>query len=137
MTPERVVTMGVTGRDFHTFDTYFRNHPNDHVIAFTAAQIPGVANRVYPLRSTHAYTRSLAGPESENPVSRRLRVRAYDSELFAKMRKYPAEIRKCEKRHRRTHVISVENCDRGRGTPCADSTCQKETRRWQKLSVTS
>ena len=48
MTPERVVTIGVAGQDFHPFNTYFRNYPNDHVIAFTAVQIPGIANRVYP-----------------------------------------------------------------------------------------
>jgi predicted GTPase len=40
--------MGAAGRDFHTFNTYFRNNPDYSVIAFTAAQIPGIANRLYP-----------------------------------------------------------------------------------------
>ena len=48
MTVERVLIMGAAGRDFHTFHTYFRNHPSYEVVAFTAAQIPGIADRQYP-----------------------------------------------------------------------------------------
>ena len=50
----QVIIMGAAGRDFHNFNTYFRNNPNYHVVAFTAAQISeldtsaGVENRVYP-----------------------------------------------------------------------------------------
>ena len=45
---ERVVIMGAAGRDFHTFNTYFRDNPAYEVVAFTAAQIPGIADRHYP-----------------------------------------------------------------------------------------
>ena len=48
MTIERVLIMGAAGRDFHTFNTYFRDHPGYEVVAFTAAQIPGIADRRYP-----------------------------------------------------------------------------------------
>lgn len=48
MAVERVLIMGAAGRDFHTFNTYFRQNPNSEVIAFTAAQIPGIADRRYP-----------------------------------------------------------------------------------------
>jgi predicted GTPase len=48
VTIERVLIMGAAGRDFHTFNTYFRNHPSYEVVAFTAAQIPGIADRCYP-----------------------------------------------------------------------------------------
>ncbi len=48
MTIERVLIMGAAGRDFHTFNTYFRDHPGYEVVAFTAAQIPGIAGRQYP-----------------------------------------------------------------------------------------
>jgi len=48
MTVERVLIMGAAGRDFHTFNTYFRENPDYEVIAFTAAQIPGIADRRYP-----------------------------------------------------------------------------------------
>lgn len=45
---ERVLIMGAAGRDFHTFNTYFRDNAEYEVVAFTAAQIPGIANRRYP-----------------------------------------------------------------------------------------
>jgi len=39
---ERVLILGAAGRDFHTFNVCFRDHPNYDVVAFTAAQIPGI-----------------------------------------------------------------------------------------------
>ena len=50
----RVVIMGAGGRDFHDFAQLFRDDPRTHVVAFTAAQIPGIDDRTYPA--------SLAGP---------------------------------------------------------------------------
>ncbi len=46
--PRRVLILGAAGRDFHNFNTVFRNDPGCEVVAFTATQIPGVADRVYP-----------------------------------------------------------------------------------------
>ena len=43
-----VVIMGAGGRDFHDFNTVFRNDPGTRVVAFTATQIPGIAGRIYP-----------------------------------------------------------------------------------------
>ena len=40
--------MGAAGRDFHNFNVYFRNNSNYEVIAFTATQIPDIADRKYP-----------------------------------------------------------------------------------------
>ncbi|MHB1004428.1 MAG: cyclic 2,3-diphosphoglycerate synthase [Chloroflexota bacterium] len=40
--------MGAGGRDFHNFNVCFRDNPVYEVVAFTAAQIPGIAGRVYP-----------------------------------------------------------------------------------------
>jgi predicted GTPase len=40
--------MGAAGRDFHNFNVCFRDDPRYRVIAFTAAQIPGIAARRYP-----------------------------------------------------------------------------------------
>ncbi len=45
---EHVLIMGAAGRDFHTFNVCFRDDPAYRVIAFTAAQIPGIENRRYP-----------------------------------------------------------------------------------------
>lgn len=46
--PRRVVIMGAAGRDFHNFNVVYRDDPNVEVVAFTAAQIPGIAGRRYP-----------------------------------------------------------------------------------------
>jgi predicted GTPase len=43
-----IVIMGAGGRDFHDFNTVFRDDPEARVVAFTAAQIPGIADRTYP-----------------------------------------------------------------------------------------
>ncbi|MEX2751316.1 MAG: cyclic 2,3-diphosphoglycerate synthase [Candidatus Freyarchaeota archaeon] len=40
--------MGAAGRDFHNFNVYFRQNDQYEVVAFTAAQIPKIENRVYP-----------------------------------------------------------------------------------------
>jgi predicted GTPase len=44
----RTVIMGAAGRDFHNFNTAFRHDPATEVVAFTAAQIAGIAGRRYP-----------------------------------------------------------------------------------------
>jgi predicted GTPase len=44
----RVVIMGAAGRDFHNFNRVYRDDPASEVVAFTAAQIPGIAGRRYP-----------------------------------------------------------------------------------------
>ncbi|HUZ15336.1 MAG TPA: cyclic 2,3-diphosphoglycerate synthase [Gaiellaceae bacterium] len=44
----KVVIMGAGGRDFHNFNTVFRDDPETRVVAFTATQIPGIADRTYP-----------------------------------------------------------------------------------------
>lgn len=48
MKVDRVIIMGAAGRDFHNFNTYFRDNPAYEVVAFTATQIPDIEGRVYP-----------------------------------------------------------------------------------------
>ncbi len=48
MPRDKVIVMGAAGRDFHNFNVYFRNNNAYEVVAFTAAQIPDIAGRVYP-----------------------------------------------------------------------------------------
>ena len=50
----KVIIMGAGGRDFHNFNVAFRDDASTEVVAFTATQIPGIDERVYPA--------SLAGP---------------------------------------------------------------------------
>lgn len=45
---KRVLIIGAAGRDFHNFNTYFRNNNDYEVVAFTAAQIPDIDGRKYP-----------------------------------------------------------------------------------------
>jgi predicted GTPase len=48
MGKERIVIMGAAGRDFHNFNTLYRNNSNTEVVAFTATQIPDIEGRNYP-----------------------------------------------------------------------------------------
>ncbi|MCP4199971.1 MAG: GTPase [Proteobacteria bacterium] len=57
---KKVIILGAAGRDFHNFNMVYRNNPDYHVVAFTAAQIPGIEGRVYP--------RSLAGKAYPNGI---------------------------------------------------------------------
>ena len=50
----RIIIVGAAGRDFHNFNMVYRSDPAREVVAFTAAQIPGITGRRYPA--------SLAGP---------------------------------------------------------------------------
>ncbi|MFH1104403.1 MAG: GTPase, partial [Actinomycetota bacterium] len=52
--PRRVIIIGAAGRDFHNFNTRYRGDDSVEVVAFTAAQIPGIGGRRYPAE--------LAGP---------------------------------------------------------------------------
>ena len=54
MTKRRVIIIGAAGRDFHNFNTRYRDDESVEVVAFTAEQIPGIEGRIYPAE--------LAGP---------------------------------------------------------------------------
>jgi predicted GTPase len=48
MSKRKVIIIGAAGRDFHNFNTYYRNNTAYEVVAFTAAQIPDISGRSYP-----------------------------------------------------------------------------------------
>ncbi len=48
MTRKNIIIIGAAGRDFHNFNTYFRDNEEYNVVAFTAAQIPDIDGRKYP-----------------------------------------------------------------------------------------
>ncbi len=54
MGQRRVIIIGAAGRDFHNFNTRYRDDETSEVVAFTAAQIPDIDGRRYPA--------ALAGP---------------------------------------------------------------------------
>ncbi len=45
---KKVIIMGAAGRDFHNFNTNFRDNSDYKVVAFTATQIPDIEGRIYP-----------------------------------------------------------------------------------------
>ncbi|MDE1810519.1 MAG: GTPase [Candidatus Micrarchaeota archaeon] len=49
MTRKRVIIIGAAGRDFHDFNMLFRDNAEYEVVAFTAAQIPYISERKYPM----------------------------------------------------------------------------------------
>ncbi len=48
MSKKKVIIMGAAGRDFHNFNVHFRDNEDYEVVAFTAEQIPGIGDRIYP-----------------------------------------------------------------------------------------
>jgi predicted GTPase len=61
MANRRVLIMGAAGRDFHNFNTAYRDDPDIEVVAFTATQIPFIDDRTYPA--------ALAGPRYPDGIS--------------------------------------------------------------------
>jgi predicted GTPase len=45
---QKVIIIGAAGRDFHNFNTFYKNNEQYEVVAFTAAQIPDIHGRKYP-----------------------------------------------------------------------------------------
>ncbi|MCL2846554.1 MAG: cyclic 2,3-diphosphoglycerate synthase [Firmicutes bacterium] len=76
---KKVIIIGAAGRDFHNFNTYYRNNELFEVVAFTAAQIPDIDGRKYPA--------SLAGAQYPNGIP----IYA-ESELETLIKKYKVDI---------------------------------------------
>jgi predicted GTPase len=45
---KKVIIVGAAGRDFWNFLSFFKKDPSYEVVAFTATQIPGIANKIFP-----------------------------------------------------------------------------------------
>ena len=70
----RVVVMGAAGRDFHVFNTVHRDDPTHEVVAFTAAQIPGIDDRRHPAPlAGEQYPKGILHARQQHPRRRRLR----------------------------------------------------------------
>jgi predicted GTPase len=67
MNRKKVIIMGAAGRDFHNFNLLYRDKKEYEVVAFTATQIPDIADRKYPAKlAGKLYPRGIAiYPESE------------------------------------------------------------------------
>ena len=79
----RVLIMGAAGRDFHNFNTVYRNDPDAEVVAFTATQIPFIDDRTYP--ASLAGERYPAGIQihDESEMTRLIRELDVDDVVFS------------------------------------------------------
>ncbi len=83
MKPKRIIIMGAAGRDFHNFNTVYREDRSHRVVAFTATQIPNIAGRRYPPSlSGPLYPRGIpVYPEEKLPEL--IRKRNIDAVIFS------------------------------------------------------
>src|SRR5688572_4691532 len=80
---KRVVIVGAAGRDFHNFNVYFRDDPSYEVVAFTATQIPGIDDRIYPPELAGALYPQGIPISNEDQLERIVREKAVDEVVFA------------------------------------------------------
>ncbi len=79
----RTLILGAAGRDFHTFNTLFREDDRYEVVAFTAQQIPHIEDRRYPpLLSGALYPEGIP-IESEDDLESLIGDRAIDRCVLA------------------------------------------------------
>jgi len=79
----KVLIMGAAGRDFHNFNTFYRDNESYEVIAFTAAQIPNISSRRYPPElSGKLYPKGIPIYPEENLVQL-VKERDIDQVVFA------------------------------------------------------
>ena len=80
---KRIAILGAAGRDFHDFNTVFRDDPSTHVVAFTATQIPGIAGRRYPAALAGARYPDGVPIVAEEELARLIRDQAVDTCVFS------------------------------------------------------
>jgi len=97
--PVRVIIMGAAGRDFHNFNICFRDRGEYRVVAFTAAQIPTIEGRCYPVElAGRLYPKGIKiYPESElvsliRSESVDLVVFSYSDISYVDLMHYEAEV---------------------------------------------
>ncbi len=79
----RLLIAGAAGRDFHDFNVVFRDDASVEVVAFTAAQIPGIAGRRYPASLAGALYPEGIPIEDESRLDELCRGQRIDEVVFA------------------------------------------------------
>ncbi len=79
----RVVILGAAGRDFHNFNTVYREDTSTEVVAFTATQIPGIAGRRYPAVLAGARYPDGIPIVAEDDLARLIREEKVDTCVFS------------------------------------------------------
>ena len=75
--------MGAAGRDFHAFNTNYRDNPFFEVVAFTATQIPGIEKKAYPPALCSDLYPDGIPIQSENQLMDIIREEKIDAVVFA------------------------------------------------------
>ena len=83
MPKQRVLIMGAAGRDFHNFNTHFRDDEQYEVVAFTATQIPNIEGRRYPPELAGKLYPGGIAIYSEDDLESLIRNQAVDQVVFA------------------------------------------------------
>jgi predicted GTPase len=79
----RVLIMGAAGRDFHNFNTVYRNDATVEVVAFTATQIPFINDRMYPAELAGERYPNGIQIHDESELSRLIEELRVDDVVFA------------------------------------------------------
>ncbi len=79
----RVLIMGAAGRDFHNFNTFFRNNRDYNVICFTATQIPNIDGRKYPAELAGPYYSTGIPIYSEKDLTKLIKKYDIDVVVFS------------------------------------------------------
>jgi predicted GTPase len=79
---KRVLILGAAGRDFHNFNVVYRDDTSVEVVAFTAAQIPGISERRYPAELAGPRYPDGIGIEEEEHLEELIRARGVDEVVF-------------------------------------------------------
>ncbi|MDH3735300.1 MAG: GTPase [Gemmatimonadota bacterium] len=79
----RILILGAAGRDFHTFNTLYREDPGTEVVAFTAQQIPHIDDRRYPPELSGALYPDGIPIEPEDDLERLIAAHDVDSCVLA------------------------------------------------------
>lgn len=78
-----MIILGAAGRDFHNFNTYYRDNDTCEVVAFTAAQIPDIDGRRYPAELAGALYPKGIPIYAEEDLPRLIRELDIDECVFA------------------------------------------------------
>jgi predicted GTPase len=79
----RVLIMGAAGRDFHNFNTVYRDNDACEVVAFTATQIPDIEGRLYPPELAGKLYPKGIPIHDEKDLTRLIKDLAVDEVVFA------------------------------------------------------
>jgi predicted GTPase len=83
MKRKKVVILGAAGRDFHNFNTAFRNNEEYEVVAFTATQIPNIDGRRYPAELAGALYPKGIPIFSESQLPQLIKENGIEQAIFA------------------------------------------------------